>query len=171
MLSRVTELFPVSPMSHSDHNLLHSFLDLIRHGKHHNHNQNNQPKQEPVASSPHHPPTPPPPPPVSPGTREAAEMIVEQERETRSKMPSYAGLENFQLVDKMGESVAIIFCRHRPSDFSFSAARSPMYTRPSRSRLEIRLQVCNLFSYLAPSPRSPHPQSKSSASSSSMLPK
>jgi hypothetical protein len=30
-------------------------------------------------------------------------MIVNEEREEKSKMPVYAGLENFNLVEKMGE--------------------------------------------------------------------
>jgi hypothetical protein len=32
-----------------------------------------------------------------------AEAIVKEEREAKSKMPVYAGLENFKLLDKMGE--------------------------------------------------------------------
>lgn len=43
------------------------------------------------------------PPSRSPGHREAAEMIVNEEREAKSKMPVYPGLENFKLLDKMGE--------------------------------------------------------------------
>lgn len=39
----------------------------------------------------------------SPDHREAAEMIVNEEREASTKMPTYVGLENFKLVDKMGE--------------------------------------------------------------------
>lgn len=40
---------------------------------------------------------------LSPAHREAAEMIVNEEREAKSKMPVYPGLENFKLLDKMGE--------------------------------------------------------------------
>jgi hypothetical protein len=40
---------------------------------------------------------------LAPDHREAAEMIVSEEREASEKMPSYVGLENFKLVDKMGE--------------------------------------------------------------------
>ncbi len=35
--------------------------------------------------------------------KEAAEYIVEEERQARNKMPTYPGLEQFRLVDKMGE--------------------------------------------------------------------
>ena len=35
--------------------------------------------------------------------REAAEMIVNEERVVNAKKLSYVGLENFKLVDKMGE--------------------------------------------------------------------
>jgi hypothetical protein len=67
-------------------------LDLLRHGKHHNHAR--------------HENTPPP----SAATdeqmsREAAEQIVKQEREQKEQMPTYKGLENFKIVEKMGESV------------------------------------------------------------------
>lgn len=41
----------------------------------------------------------------SPDHREAAEMIVSEEREAKTKMPTYVGLENFKLLDKMGECV------------------------------------------------------------------
>lgn len=37
-------------------------------------------------------------------TREI-EMIVQEEREAKGKMPIYKGLERFKLLDKMGESV------------------------------------------------------------------
>lgn len=44
-------------------------------------------------------------------SREAAEQIVKQEREQKEKeqeqMPTYKGLENFKIVTKMGESVAL----------------------------------------------------------------
>jgi serine/threonine-protein kinase RCK2 len=39
----------------------------------------------------------------SPDYRKEAEMIVQEERETKNKMPTYKGLENFKLLDKMGE--------------------------------------------------------------------
>ena len=37
--------------------------------------------------------------------REAAELIVNEERITKNKMPSYKGLEDYTLLDKMGEYV------------------------------------------------------------------
>ncbi|KAG6911684.1 hypothetical protein DXG01_007934 [Tephrocybe rancida] len=40
---------------------------------------------------------------VSPGPREAAQIIVNEERQANSKMPKYQGLENFELQDKMGD--------------------------------------------------------------------
>jgi hypothetical protein len=110
--------------------VLHSFLDLIRHGKHHNHNNRTDPSKHPhtdnnnnnndndrrdpspsSARATHHqqaqaqPQHAPPPDVASPGTREAAEMIVSEERDARTKMPTYKGLENFKLLEKMGESV------------------------------------------------------------------
>lgn len=35
--------------------------------------------------------------------KEIAEFIVNEEREARSKLPTYAGLEDFELIEKMGE--------------------------------------------------------------------
>ncbi|KAG6878121.1 hypothetical protein C0993_012125 [Termitomyces sp. T159_Od127] len=80
-----------------------AFKNLIRHGKHHNHNVTNQhPKQ--VDSSPPPSMTPVPSHPVvSPGPREAAQIIVDEERQAHSKMPRYQGLDNFELIDKMGD--------------------------------------------------------------------
>ncbi|KAF8076219.1 kinase-like domain-containing protein [Lyophyllum atratum] len=80
-----------------------AFKNLIRHGKHHSHHNNNQPKQlhddSPLSSMPpdqdHRV--------VSPGPVEAAQIIVDEERLARSKMPKYQGLENFDLVEKMGD--------------------------------------------------------------------
>ncbi|KAF9469048.1 kinase-like domain-containing protein [Collybia nuda] len=115
----------MSPNSH----LLKSFLDLIRHGKHHNQHQHqqrleDQPQLQLHAHSdplihdnhnhssrathhqqaqPHQPHAPPPNPSPSPGPREAAQMIVDEERNASSKMPSYKGLEKFKLLEKMGD--------------------------------------------------------------------
>jgi len=36
-------------------------------------------------------------------SREAAEQIVKQEREQKEQMPNYKGLENFKIVEKMGD--------------------------------------------------------------------
>jgi hypothetical protein len=35
--------------------------------------------------------------------REIAEYIVKEEREAKNKLPSYPGLEDFELIEKMGE--------------------------------------------------------------------
>jgi hypothetical protein len=88
-------------------------LDLLRHGR--NHNSGHPPRQihaQPnnipsrvdhqqeqatsVAPVNHTEPTYPP-------AQEAAVMIVNEERESRNSMPSYKGLENFKLLEKMGE--------------------------------------------------------------------
>jgi hypothetical protein len=42
---------------------------------------------------------------ASPDFRAEAEMIVQEEREAKGKLPTYKGLENFRLLDKMGECV------------------------------------------------------------------
>ena len=42
---------------------------------------------------------------VSPKYKEEVEKIVQEEREAKSKMPTYKGLENYKLLDKMGEYV------------------------------------------------------------------
>ncbi|KAL0949632.1 hypothetical protein HGRIS_009677 [Hohenbuehelia grisea] len=97
--------------------ILHEFLDLIRHGKNHN-NAKNDTHQDPPSHSPtrahhaqqqnqaqpadaHH--SHPEPKANPPETREAAEQIVNEEREAKAKMPTYKGLEQFHLVDKMGD--------------------------------------------------------------------
>jgi hypothetical protein len=48
---------------------------------------------------------------ISPA-REAAEAIVNEEREAKAIMPVYKGLENFKLINKMGEYV---FHSHLPN--------------------------------------------------------
>ncbi|TFK43361.1 kinase-like domain-containing protein [Crucibulum laeve] len=123
-----------SDVSRANFPVLHSFLDLIRHGKNHNHARNepskpvddydsSSPSPSPgnarglreqqaqahaqIASSTKQAKTQPDPsqtaPEKSPPTREAAEMIVNEEREQKSKMPTYKGLENFKLIEKMGD--------------------------------------------------------------------
>lgn len=85
--------------------------DLIRHGKNHHQTTKqhhhvpqdlHEPHQlQPVTVQPvrrHHHPT------SAPYAKEA-ELIVQEEREAKSKMPLYKGLERFKLIDKMGESV------------------------------------------------------------------
>lgn len=42
-------------------------------------------------------------PPVSTPFSKEAELIVHEEREAKSKLPNYKGLEQFKLVEKMGE--------------------------------------------------------------------
>ena len=39
----------------------------------------------------------------TPRYKEEVEKIVKEEREAQSKMPSYKGLEQYKLLDKMGE--------------------------------------------------------------------
>ncbi|KAF4602255.1 MAPK-activated protein kinase Srk1 [Pleurotus pulmonarius] len=106
--------------------ILHEFLDLIRHGKHHNHvkqdkppaaeresrfsssstraqhqqQQQSQQQQQalPVNAQNTHAGQLP-----IPQPREAAEQIVLEEKEAKEKMPAYKGLEQFKLLDKMGD--------------------------------------------------------------------
>lgn len=40
--------------------------------------------------------------------KEIAEYIVQEEREARSKLPIYPGLEDFELIEKMGEYVLFV---------------------------------------------------------------
>jgi hypothetical protein len=42
-------------------------------------------------------------PPISTPFAKEAELIVQEERETKSKLPTYKGLEHFKLIEKMGE--------------------------------------------------------------------
>lgn len=89
-----------------------SLIDLIRHGKHHNHandpkNQSLDPhglRQQPTQHQPSPVQSSPP--------REAAELIVQEERRQKSIMPTYKGLEAYELTDKMGELVPS-FCTLR----------------------------------------------------------
>ncbi|KAJ7499076.1 kinase-like domain-containing protein [Mycena latifolia] len=75
--------------------VVETFKNLLRHGKHHNHA--NPPPAAPAA------PPPPTPPADDKMAREAAEEIVRQERESKEQMPTYKGLENFKIVEKMGD--------------------------------------------------------------------
>jgi hypothetical protein len=66
-------------------------------------------------------------------SREAAEEIVRQEREAKEQMPVYKGLENFKIVEKMGESVVLLISpRHRCS--SSTVALFQTYIMPSTSQ-------------------------------------
>ncbi len=128
--SRTTTISSSTMSAHSDDRtrfpILHEFLDLIRHGKHHNHvkqdnppaaeresrfsssstraqhqQQQQQPQQQqalPVNAQNTHAGQLP-----IPQPREAAEQIVLEEKEAKAKMPTYKGLEQFKLLDKMGE--------------------------------------------------------------------
>ncbi|KAK7470826.1 MAPK-activated protein kinase Srk1 [Stygiomarasmius scandens] len=92
-----------------------AFKNLIRHGKHHQPQTRDEPappenarqhrqehrqerqeqRQEPAAGKQQA---------KKPEEhREAAEQIVKEEREAKAQMPSYKGLENFKLLEKMGD--------------------------------------------------------------------
>jgi hypothetical protein len=87
-------------------------LDLIRHGKHHNHANVDDPKnQTPDTRGLRQPPSPAKATSTTP-PREAAELIVQEERRQKSIMPIYKGLEAYELTDKMGELVPS-FCTLR----------------------------------------------------------
>ncbi|KAJ7667839.1 kinase-like domain-containing protein [Mycena polygramma] len=80
--------------------VVETFKNLLRHGKHHNHaRQEESPppsasasaaKEQQMARD-------------EQASREAAEEIVKHEREQKEQMPSYKGLENFKIVEKMGD--------------------------------------------------------------------
>jgi len=135
--------------------------DLIRHGKHHRHSrdgddpispsspigfhqQQQQAQQQAKKQLPpitEHI--------ISPPTREVAEIIVNQEREEKLKMPVYAGLEDFKITNKMGECV----CQPPDSDeFNLSPPfrseeLSPMYTtRPMEGQVAALL-VCTMHRF------------------------
>ncbi|KAK0498485.1 kinase-like domain-containing protein [Armillaria luteobubalina] len=84
---------------------MNALVDLIRHGKHHHHNQ---PRND-ETPAPHEPPNKVPEKRhmekenAEVAHREAAQIIVKEEREAKAQMPTYKGLENFQLIEKMGD--------------------------------------------------------------------
>ncbi|KAJ3756780.1 kinase-like domain-containing protein [Lentinula raphanica] len=87
-------------------NVVDAFKNLIRHGKNHH----NQPRDEshpsdqsPTRNQPVNQPQKQPEQDQQPIHREAAEQIVKEEREAKAQMPSYKGLENFKLLEKMGD--------------------------------------------------------------------
>ncbi|KAF5369885.1 hypothetical protein D9758_001215 [Tetrapyrgos nigripes] len=84
-----------------------AFKNLIRHGKHHQPNQPNQPRDDltvPVDHSRQQREEAPKQTQKKPEeAREVAEQIVKEEREAKSQMPIYKGLENFKLLEKMGD--------------------------------------------------------------------
>lgn len=70
---------------------------------------------------------------------EAAARMVEEEREAKKRIPTYAGLERYKLLSKMGEYVSkhSLSCRDWLVKwtkyvllFAFLVERSQMYTRP-----------------------------------------
>ncbi|KAJ7591248.1 kinase-like domain-containing protein [Mycena floridula] len=75
-----------------------AFKNLIRHGKHH---RNDNDPLSPSSAQPSPPPTVEPE--MQPVARDAAEQIVKEEREAKSQLPVYKGLEGFELVEKMGD--------------------------------------------------------------------
>ena len=95
--------------------------DLIRHGKQHdkaNHDhahrarerdqqqQRTAPAQQNVTRTAQQPEKVPAKDPLlSPNYRREAELIVQEENEAKKQMPIYKGLENFKLIEKMGEYV------------------------------------------------------------------
>jgi hypothetical protein len=76
-----------------------TLMQLDREHKEQRRNQDRHRKHEraPVVEDPQQPPTP------SHITQEAAEYLVKQEREEKNKIPHYSGLENFKLIEKMGD--------------------------------------------------------------------
>lgn len=85
---------------------------------------------------------------ASPKYKEEVEKIVQEEREAKSKMPTYKGLENYRLLDKMGEYV-VNTPRYVLTSLAltsstvplFLAAPSLMYTRQSTFGRVRRSQV------------------------------
>jgi len=80
--------------------------DIIRH---------QQPKHDLPKQAP--PPQPTPEAPKDPG------VSLPEDCEPKAKMPSYKGLENFKLLEKMGESVPFIFFSNRTPYRVFSQWR------------------------------------------------
>lgn len=129
-------------------------LDLIRHGKAHqspkqadgnsdsslsstaptiprSHKEQREPKPAKQQEPPKSPPA---------SYQKEAEIIVQEERQAKSKMPVYKGLERFKLLDKMGEYVSLADF-HRPLFTCFPVVPFPTSTKLRISRLAKRLQV------------------------------
>ncbi|EGO01858.1 hypothetical protein SERLA73DRAFT_177401 [Serpula lacrymans var. lacrymans S7.3] len=97
--------------------VMDAFKNLIRHGKHNHRLPDSDPQQYTrTTPEPSHPkqrqqqtPAHPPEPDLTQqaqqkrDSKEAADMILTQEREAKTKQPLYKGLENFKLIDKMGD--------------------------------------------------------------------
>jgi hypothetical protein len=125
--------------------------DLIRHGKNHQnaakatpdysdttsssassrtHNQTRAPKEQPQpAQMPAQPAEP------SPDYTREAEMIVQEEREAKTKMPSYKGLEAYKILDKMGEYVTLVARIIDPMTDNHLRSAAPFLTSTRLSRL------------------------------------
>ncbi|KAF8631265.1 hypothetical protein AX15_002592 [Amanita polypyramis BW_CC] len=87
-----------------------AFKNLLRHGRNHRQEQTHaQPNNNAVSRGPHQQAQATSAAPTShiesscPPPKEAVAMIVNEEKEARNKMPSYKGLENFKLLEKMGD--------------------------------------------------------------------
>ncbi|KAJ7047527.1 kinase-like domain-containing protein [Mycena alexandri] len=79
--------------------VVETFKNLLRHGKHHNHARQEEDESPPssAASSTKDEKM------AREAAAQAAEEIVKQEREQKEQMPTYKGLENFKIVEKMGD--------------------------------------------------------------------
>jgi membrane-associated HD superfamily phosphohydrolase len=88
---------------------------------------------------------------MQPAHQEVAEEIVRQEREAKSQMPTYKGLEAFKLVEKMGEFVSdssIIPYRLWLTEV-ISAVPFLMYIKRQTPKRANRSQVLNLYIILS----------------------
>lgn len=65
----------------------------------------------------------------SPNYRREVELIVQEENEAKGRLPTYKGLENFKLLEKMGEYVLSWFQSHKLLTFVCPVGRSPTCTR------------------------------------------
>ena len=114
--------------------------DLIRHGRNHHNTRTQDEDEQPSTSQPQKPrehqarETREQPYQKQPQTqaqtqtkmsstkyKDEVQKIVQEEREAKSKMPTIKGLENFKLVDKMGEYVPDVL--RRPSLLFMDATR------------------------------------------------
>ncbi|KAF9509482.1 hypothetical protein BS47DRAFT_147852 [Hydnum rufescens UP504] len=94
---------PLDPSSLTKHRIGNQHLEQdpprVEHGVHQRHQDYEEQAQHQQQLS-HFPPAI-----LSPQStpKEAAEYIVKEEREAKSKMPNYPGLEQFHLIEKMGD--------------------------------------------------------------------
>ncbi|KAH9919956.1 Pkinase-domain-containing protein [Amylocystis lapponica] len=93
-----------------------AFKNLIRHGKHHNAvrqqdepysipapQQQRQPRDQHEAAAQQQPQQQQTHKHTTSKYKEQVETIVQEERDAKAKMPTYKGLENFKLIEKMGD--------------------------------------------------------------------